>query len=155
MGLQELLIHFHPFFAIVVIPLTVLIAACWLPFVKLNDANQGIWFISDKGIRSAIFALASGFAMTLLFIGLSELLPDPEALFPAIPPLITTGFIPFVILIVTLYLILGFMRRKYTLERSEYIQAVIITLIVSYSVLTVTGIFFRGEGMKLMWPWQV
>jgi quinol-cytochrome oxidoreductase complex cytochrome b subunit len=155
MGLQELLIHFHPFFAVVVFPFTVLAAACSLPYIKLDDANQGIWFLSENGIKSAVFSLASGFAMTVFFIGLSEFLPDPEALFPALPALITTGFIPFVIMMVTLYYFLGFMRRRFSLNRSEYIQAVIVIMIVSYSVLTVTGIFFRGEGMNLMWPWQI
>ena len=49
MGLQELLIHFHPFFAVVVFPLTIIIGSFWLPYIKLNDNNQGIWFLSDKG----------------------------------------------------------------------------------------------------------
>jgi hypothetical protein len=155
MGLQELLIHFHPFFAIVVFPVSVLAAACWLPYIKVDDSNQGIWFLSDKGIRSAKVALASGFVFTVIFIGLSELLPDPEQLLPFVPPLVTTGLIPFAILAGTLSYFLKQIRRKFTLNRSEIIQSVIILMIVSYSVLTLTGIFFRGEGMNLMWPWKV
>ena len=155
MGLQELLIHFHPFFAIVVFPVTVLAAACWLPYIKLKDSNQGIWFLSDKGIRSAKVALASGFVFTVLFIGASELLPDPELLLPSVPSLVTKGLIPFAILAATLYYFLKFIRRKFSLNRSEIIQSVIILMIVSYTVLTLTGIFFRGEGMNLMWPWKV
>jgi quinol-cytochrome oxidoreductase complex cytochrome b subunit len=155
MGLQELLIHFHPFFAIVVFPVTVLTAACWLPYIKLEDRNHGIWFLSDKGIRSAKAALGSGFVFTVLFIGASELLPDPELLLSSVPSLITKGFIPFAILAATLYYFLNFIQRKYSLNRSEKIQAIIIMMIVSYTVLTLTGIFFRGEGMNLMWPWKV
>lgn len=155
MGLQELLIHFDPFFAIVVFPMTVLTAACWLPYIKLEDRNQGIWFLSDKGIMSAKLALASGFVFTVLFIGLSELLPDPELLLSSVPSLVTKGLIPFAILVVTLYFFLKQIQRKYSLNRSEVIQSVIILMIVSYTVLTLTGIFFRGEGMNLMWPWKV
>jgi quinol-cytochrome oxidoreductase complex cytochrome b subunit len=155
MGLQELLIHFHPFFAIVVFPLTVLIAACWLPYVRPGDTNYGIWFLSDKGVRSAKFSLVSGVVFTLLFIGFSELLPDPEVLLSSVPSLITKGLIPFLILAVTLYFFLKYIRRKFSLNRSEIIQSVIIIMIVSYTVLTLIGIFFRGEGMNLMWPWQV
>ena len=155
MGLQELLIHFHPFFAIVVFPVTVLAAACWLPYIKLEDRNQGIWFLSDNGIRSAKFALASGIVLTVLFIGFSELLPDPELLLPSVPSLVTTGFIPFAILAVTLWFFLKQIQKKFSLNRSEIIQSVIIVMIVSYTVLTLTGIFFRGEGMNLMWPWKV
>jgi quinol-cytochrome oxidoreductase complex cytochrome b subunit len=155
MGLQELLIHFHPFFAIVVFPLTVLVAACWLPYIKLDDKNQGIWFLSDRGIRSAKLLLASGFVFTVLFIGLSELLPDPELIFPSVPSLVTTGFIPFAILCMTIYYFLKYIQREFSLNRSEIIQSVIVVMIVSYTVLTLTGIFFRGEGMNLMWPWLV
>ncbi len=155
MGLQELLIHFHPFFAVVVFPFTVLAAACRLPYIKLDDANQGIWFLSDKGKASGKITVLAGFIFTVFFLLASEYLPDPELLLPFIPPIVTTGLIPFAILIVTLYYFLRFMKRKYALNRSEYLQSVMILLIVSYSVLTVTGIFFRGEGMNLMWPWQI
>jgi hypothetical protein len=155
MGLQELLIHFHPFFAIVVFPLTVLIAACRLPYIRLEDTNQGIWFLSEKGIRSAKFSLAAAIVFTVLFIGLSELLPDPELLLPSVTSLITKGLVPFAILSVTFYLFLKYIQRKFSLNRSEIIQSVIIIMIVSYTVLTLTGIFFRGEGMNIMWPWQV
>jgi quinol-cytochrome oxidoreductase complex cytochrome b subunit len=155
MGLQELLIHFHPFFAIVVFPLTVLYAACRLPYIRLEDKNQGIWFLSDKGIRSAKFSLVSGVVFTVLFIGFSELLPDPEVLLSSVPSLITKGLIPFLILALTLYFFLKYIKRKYLLNRSEVIQSVIIIMVVSYTVLTLTGIFFRGAGMNLMWPWQV
>jgi len=155
MGLQELLIHFHPLFAIVVFPVTVITAACWLPYIKLSDANQGIWFLSASGIKSAKFSLIAGALFTAIFIGLSELLPDPEVLLPSVPSIITKGLVPFLILIVTLYFFLGFIRKKFSLNRSEFIQSVVIILIASYAVLTLTGIFFRGEGMNLVWPWQV
>ena len=49
MGLQELLIHFHPFFAVVVFPVTILLGSFWLPYIRLNDTNQGIWFLSERG----------------------------------------------------------------------------------------------------------
>jgi len=155
MGLQELLIHFHPFFAIVVFPVVILVAGCWLPYIHLNDTNYGIWFLSDKGKKAARYALVSGFLFTVIFIICSELLPDPEALWPAMPSFVTKGLIPFVILINTLYFFLKYLRDKFRLNRSEYIQAVIVILVVSYSVLTITGILFRGAGMNLVWPWQI
>lgn len=155
MGLQELLIHFHPFFAVVVFPVTVLAAAVWLPYIKCDDTNQGIWFLSDRGVSSAKFSLAAGALFTVLFIGLSELLPDPEVLLPAVPPLITTGVIPLMVLALTMWLFIKIIRERFTLNRSELIQSVIVLMITSYTILTVIGIFFRGEGMNLMWPWQV
>jgi quinol-cytochrome oxidoreductase complex cytochrome b subunit len=155
MGLQELLIHFHPFFAIVVFPLTVIIAGCRLPYMKVNTKDQGIWFLSDRGKKSAKISLFAGLIFTALFISLSELLPDPEMLLPSIPSLVTKGLIPFIILAGTMYLYLRYFRRKLSLTRSETIQSVIVLMIASYAVLTLTGIFLRGEGMNIMWPWQV
>ncbi|MFN2313196.1 MAG: cytochrome b N-terminal domain-containing protein [Bacteroidales bacterium] len=155
MGLQELLIHFHPFFAVVVFPVTVLAAAVWLPYIKTDDTNQGIWFLSDHGVRSAKLSLAAGALFTVLFIGLSELLPDPEVLLPAVHPVLTTGLIPFLVLALTMWLFVKFIRERFALNRSEMIQSVIVLMITSYTILTITGIFFRGEGMNLMWPWQV
>jgi len=155
MGLQELLIHFHPFIAVVVFPVTVLAAAVCLPYIKHDDTNQGIWFLSDRGVRSAKFSLAAGVLFTVLFIGLSELLPDPEVLLPAVPPLITTGLVPFLVLALSMWLFIKIIRERLTLFRSELIQSVIVLMITSYTILTLAGIFFRGEGMNLVWPWQV
>lgn len=155
MGLQELLIHFHPFFAVVVFPLTVLAAAVWMPYMKSEENNQGIWFLSCRGVRSAKFSLAVGALATILLIGLSELLPDPEMLLPQVSPLITTGVIPFLLLVLTLWLFLTYTRRRYSLNRSEMTQSAIVVIVTSYAIFTFTGIFLRGEGMNLVWPWQV
>ncbi len=155
MGLQELLIHFHPFFAVVVFPLTVLTAAVWMPYIRSDDTGQGIWFLSGRGVRAARFSLAAGVILTAIFIGLSELLPDPELLLPAVPPMITTGLVPFLILALALWVFLRFTRRRFSLSRAEMIQSVVIVIVASYTVLTLAGIFFRGEGMNPVWPWQI
>jgi quinol-cytochrome oxidoreductase complex cytochrome b subunit len=152
MGLQELLIHFHPFFAVVVFPLTIIAGSFWLPYVRLDDNNHGIWFLSEKGKNAGKYAATSGFILTIIFISVSELLPDPEYVMKAVPSVITTGLIPFVIVIGTIFLFMTYLKEKLSLNRSEYIQSIMIILIVSYSVLSLTGIFFRGEGMKLIWP---
>jgi hypothetical protein len=48
-----------------------------------------------------------------------------------------------------------YIGKKYSIDRAEFVQTLIILLVVSYAVLSLTGILFRGEGMKLMWPWQI
>lgn len=155
MGLQELLIHFHPVFAVFVFPVTILAAAVWMPYVKSPDANHGIWFISGNGICTAKTAAAAGTLITVIFIALNEILPDPEALLPGVPPILTTGLVPFVIMASTMWLFMKYLRRRFSLNRSELIQTVIVIIVMSYAVLTVTGIFFRGEGMSLVWPWNL
>jgi quinol-cytochrome oxidoreductase complex cytochrome b subunit len=155
MGLQELLMHFHPLFAIVVIPVTVLIAALRLPYINIPDINKGIWFLSENGRKSGIVSMYTGFILTIIFILLSEFLPDPEALIPSIPGLITTGLIPSILVTGSIFYFVKYLRRNFTLNRSELIQSIVIIMVTSYTVLSITGIFFRGEGMKLMWPWQL
>jgi len=83
------------------------------------------------------------------------LLPDPGRALPSVPALITGGLVPFLLVAGTIYLFMNYLKRKFTLNRSEYIQSLIIMLVVSYAVLSLTGIFFRGAGMKLMWPWEI
>jgi quinol-cytochrome oxidoreductase complex cytochrome b subunit len=153
MGLQELLMHFHPLFTVVVFPITILLAGCWLPYIKLTDTNQGIWFLSEKGKRACIYASIAGFVFTILFILFSEYLPDPEALLPSVTGLITTGLIPFLIVIGTIYYFMKYLQDKFSLNRSEYIQSIVIIMVISYTVLSITGILFRGKGMDLIWPW--
>ncbi len=155
MGLQELLIHFHPVFVVVVFPLAILAASFWLPFLKLNETRSGIWFISEKGKKAGKWAVIAGIIFTVLFILISELLPDPETLLPGVPSLILTGFVPFIIVSGTIYLFMKYIGKKYSIDRAEFVQTLIILLVVSYAVLSLTGILFRGEGMKLMWPWQI
>mgnify|MGYP000937133145 FL=1 len=154
MGLQELLIHFHPLFAVFILPVTVLTAAVWMPYVKSDDKNIGIWFISPAGIKAAKTSAAAGTLFTVIFILISELLPDPESLLPGIPPILTTGLVPFLIIASTMWLFLKSLKRRLSLTRPELIQSVIVLLVASYAILTVTGIFFRGEGMNMVWPWN-
>jgi quinol-cytochrome oxidoreductase complex cytochrome b subunit len=155
MGLQELLIHFHPVFVVVVFPLTILAGSFWLPFLKLTETHSGIWFISDRGRKAGKYAAFAGIIFTVVFILVSEFLPDPETLLPSVPSLILTGLVPFLIVAGTIYLFLNYIRKKYYINRAEYIQTLIILLVVSYTVLSLVGILFRGQGMKLVWPWQI
>jgi len=153
MGLQELLIHFHPFFVVVVFPLTILIGSFWLPYINFNDNNYGIWFLSASGKKAGIWAMTASFVFAVLFILISEVLPDPETILGNVAPVITTGLIPFIIVIASMFFFMKYLKGKFSLNRSEYIQTIIIILVVSYSVLSLTGIFFRGEGMALVWSW--
>ncbi len=155
MGLQELLIHFHPVFAVFVFPFILLIFSIWLPFSKMEKTDQGVWFLSSKGIYSAKISAIIAFFATVFFILMSEILPDPEMLLPNIPSLLTKGVVPALLVALSGWGYLFFLKGKIHINRPEYIQSVIIMLVVAYSVMSITGIFFRGEGMEFVWPWQV
>ena len=52
-GLQELLLHFHPLFAVVVIPLVAAVAILAVAYVRYDADLAGNWFLSIKGRRMA------------------------------------------------------------------------------------------------------
>jgi hypothetical protein len=35
------------------------------------------------------------------------------------------------------------------------IQSVFVLFVVALIILTITGIWFRGQEMALMWPWEI
>ena len=68
--------------------------------------------------------------------------------------MISNGLVPcaiFLAAIVAFYLLL---MRYFKASRIEGVQAIFVLLVVGFVVLTVTGVWFRGAGMALMWPWQ-
>lgn len=154
MGFQELLIHVNPTIAVVVLPLIILAFAIWMPYSKPCKETQGIWFASDKGKKAALFSLMAGTTATLLFVIISHLLPDPEKILPQIPGFITMGIIPLVLWLAFFYSIITYLSKKWQLATLEKIQSLIAFLISAYVIFSFVGIYFRGPGMELLWPWQ-
>ena len=60
MGIQEMLMHFHPVFAVLVIPLTLFIGLLAIPYVKYDTESSGIWFVSEKGLKLVLLAIVVG-----------------------------------------------------------------------------------------------
>jgi len=146
LGLQELLLHFHPLFAIFVIPLFIAGALVMLPYIGLSDESAGVWFVSEKGRRVAKHSTAAALIVTPILVVLDELVVRGGAA-------LTSGYIPFALLLAGLCSWYMAMRRKGGASRNEAVQGVFVFLTISFVILTVTGIWFRGEGMALGWPW--
>ncbi len=152
MGIQELLLHFHPFFGAILIPLLFLTALIWLPFLHYQKQYQGIWFFNAKGRKLAWVALISATLFVIAGILLDEYFPDFESWLKTIPPVISNGLIPFVLVSGFIAIITLIVKKKYKTDKSELILFVFSFMIASYAVLTIIGIWFRGPGMKLIWP---
>ena len=43
--------------------------------------------------------------------------------------------------------------RRWGASKSEVVQSVFVLFFVALAVLTITGVWFRGPGMALVWPW--
>jgi quinol-cytochrome oxidoreductase complex cytochrome b subunit len=153
-GVQELLMHFHPFFAAFIIPVCVVVFFAWIPFLKYNESPNGHWFISEKGKWSSKSTAVFAAIVTLSGILFNQYVLNFEIVMHGIPAVISNGIIPLVILLLFLA---GFYRlylKRYRLSKAEVVQAVFVFIVVAFIVLTITGIFFRGKDMELTWPWN-
>ncbi len=149
-GIQELLLHFHPLYALFIIPLLTLGAMVFLPYVNQIGHCPGVWFISYRGRRTAIAAAITAGILAPLGIITHEILRDSTWVPDLLP--IVSGLISFLIVIILIIAIAFLIKRRYSATRAEIIQSVYVLLVIVYIVLTITNVYFRGEGMKLVWP---
>ncbi len=152
MSLQELLLHMHPALAGVFIPTLVIIILMAIPYIDRSKKDIGIWFASKKGraiaLWSAVYTAFWLLGLTLFdeYVRVRSLVNEPE-LFPGwvIPVVVIGG------LIVLLYVLI----RKWRPSTREVMIGLFTAFVVTYVMLTISGIFFRGLGMHLVWPWNL
>ena len=155
MGIQELLLHFHPMFGAIVIPSLGLVALMAFPYLRFDTDSQGIWFRSRKGRVMAWVAMITASIMTPLLVVLDEYWIDLPAWLPMLPTDISNGWIPLVFVLVTLGIFYIGIKAIFHSTRDEARQALFVVLVVSFIIFTIVGVAFRGEGMALMMPWEV
>jgi quinol-cytochrome oxidoreductase complex cytochrome b subunit len=154
-GIQELLLHFHPLFAVMVIPLVSIAALLILPYLRYDGDTAGVWFCSDCGRKMSMVAVVFALIVTPLGILADEYIIDFAAWLPSVPAIISNGLIPVVMALASIIGFYWLMKKKYSATNNEAILSVFILLLVAFIILTITCIWFRGSGMALMWPWEV
>jgi quinol-cytochrome oxidoreductase complex cytochrome b subunit len=152
-GLQELLLHFHPLFAVFVLPLAAATALLTLPYLRYESDTGGVWFTSRTGRIAGIMTASAALVITPVLILLDDWLTRPGNRFSSIPAVIGDGLIPFVLLLSAMALFYRILRRRFSASRNETVQTVFILLLTAFIIMTITGVWFRGAGMKLVWPW--
>ena len=154
-GVQELLIHFHPFFAAFIIPLSVMLFLAWIPFFKYNEPPNGHWFISGKGMESSKHTAVFSTVVTLAGILFNAYVLNFEMVMHGVPALISNGVIPLLILLLLMGSYYQFYLKGFRLSKAELVQAAFVFIMVAFILLSLTGIFFRGKDMELTFPWNV
>jgi len=150
-GIQELLMHFHPGIALLIAAVLTFAAFC-PPYLNYHEAPAGVWFASVNGRRTARVAAMAAAVIMPLTIVLDEYAADLVQILPGLPLTISYWLVPkalFISLAVGLYALIV---RKYQASRLESVQAIFVFLTVGWVILTATCVIFRGEGMKLRWP---
>jgi len=150
-GIQELLMHFHPSFALLAAAALAL-GAFVLPFLNYGTAPSGVWFASANGRRTALASAAAAAVATPLAVVLDEYVVDLSAIMRGMPQALSLGLVPAAFFFLALAGWYVLMARKFRASRLESVQAVVVFLVVGWVILTGTCVFFRGEGMKLQWP---
>jgi hypothetical protein len=152
MGVQELLIHLHPTFAVLIVPGLALLAFVAFPLFGRDDGPAGRWFLTARGRRLALAAAGTAIAATAVLVVADELLGSSGVL-PG--GWIVRGLVPVAVLGLVLPACAArLVRGPDGVSRDEAIQTLVVFLCASFATLTVIGIFFRGEGMALGLPWS-
>ncbi|MCU0293585.1 MAG: cytochrome b N-terminal domain-containing protein [Thermoanaerobaculaceae bacterium] len=155
MGFQELLLHLHPAFAVLVVPLLLAGLLVALPYLRHGEAPSGAYFQSPAGGRSALSATVLALVAVPAWVLVEESARRTPPWLPFLPQAVRAGLIP-VLLICTVHAgVYLLARRLFGASRLEALQAVVTFVVVALVVLTVTGSLFRGQGMALTWPWAL
>lgn len=154
-GIQELLMHFHPFIAAFIIPFAILAGLAALPYLNLKEEHSAVWFHSDKAKKAAKFSAISAGVITPLLVIINEFVPEFETLLPWLNPFISNGIIPLIILLLIVWYFYKYVSKKYKLTSIELVQTMFVFITTAFVILTLIGIFFRGVDMALTFPWNV
>jgi quinol-cytochrome oxidoreductase complex cytochrome b subunit len=155
MGLQELLLHFHPLVGAIVLPGLTILAIFLLPFFDINLASVGVYFRSQRG--RSLTVLGMGFALIAapLWVVLDEYILNWTTWLPNWDALISNGLIPLAVILLPLILLDEWMYKKFHTDTEERVLFIATFIFTAFIVLTIIGIFFRGPGMSLYWPWAI
>jgi hypothetical protein len=156
LGLQELLLHMHPLAALGLVGVMVA-ALVVIPLLDRDEQDIGIYFRSAVGRRAAIWGAALALNLTPILVVLDEYVIDLPGWLPSISADVTTGWVPFLAILLFIGLLYAGLRRSpvYAEQRANHSEAllgVFAFAVTALLVLTIIGIFFRGPNMGLVLP---
>ena len=155
LGFQELLLHFHPLFAVFIIPLVLAAAVVSIAYLRYDADLAGNWFLSAKGRRMALVAAGIGLLVTPAWVLVDAFVIGPDGWLPGAAPIISNGLVPCAILVAGIIGFYVLIKKSYQASKNEAVQALFMLLLTGFVVLTSIGVWFRGPAMALVWPWQI
>ncbi|MCK4408033.1 MAG: cytochrome b N-terminal domain-containing protein [Bacteroidales bacterium] len=148
MGVQELLIHLHPILVTFVIPLSLITFLFYTPYIKIDKEKIGSWFYSQKGggiiILSIIFSTLLTSALIIIFEYWFKFSQLNIHLF------ISSGIIPLLFYLVPALGFLFYLKSILKADKVEIIIAIMTVIFTSYIIMSIVGVWFRGESMNLI-----
>lgn len=153
LGLQELLLHFHPLVAGLLLPALAMLGIFLLPFFDVNTKSVGVYFRSRRGRSLTLLALGLALLLTPVWVLLDEFVLNWTAWLPTWPALLSNGLIPLAIAALPVILMDDWAKKHLHADIEERVLFIAVFLFTAFVILTAIGIFFRGPGMVLYWPW--
>ncbi len=150
LGAQELLLHLHPLFSAGIIPLSVGFFFFYLPYFKINNPNEGVWFSSPNGKKIVIQSAIASFVFTFLLIYLLEHYLHFDLWVAEWPGWIVSGIIPLFLYMIP---VSGYLYAWYKKEKAihtELLMASTTILLTSYVTMVFVALLLRGKGMLLI-----
>jgi quinol-cytochrome oxidoreductase complex cytochrome b subunit len=149
-GFQELLLHFHPTFAVFIIPMILLIGFTFFPFLKFqkDEDHRDFTMMACKPIM--LWSAITGLVVTFALILLDEFLLHYQEKETVIPSWLSEGLFPLLVLAGLTYGFILLIRKKFSKRMIDKVLALFILFSSAYIVLMLVGTFLRGEGMKLI-----
>lgn len=142
LGFQELQIHFAPLFSVLIIPLAVFGGLILLPYLRYEPELSGPWLLSAAGRRSGLTAIATGTVVTSALVVVAEIVNANGV-----------GWFSFFVVCAGITGFAAIVRKIMHTNMAETVQSTVLLVFTIFAVLTATGIWFRGPGMALTWPW--
>jgi hypothetical protein len=149
MGIQEMLMHFHPVVALLIIPALLVWGLLSIPYINYEADTAGVWFCSRKGRKMALVAAVIAAVVTVAAVLLDEYVIPASRPGPA--DIFSTGLLPFTIIVAACAGFYYLVKKGFDANNNEAIQALFTLLTTAIVVLTIIGTWFRGTGMQLMW----
>jgi len=155
LGLQELLLHFHPLVAGILLPTIAMLGIFLLPFFDINTKSVGVYFRSRRGRSLTLLALGLALILTPAWVLLDEFILNWSAWLPTWPALLSNGLIPLAVAALPIILMDDWAKKHLHADIEERVLFIAVFLFTAFAILTIIGIFFRGPGMILFWPWAM
>ena len=149
MGIQEILLHVHPVFAVLVAPVLVLAGLVAIPFLRYDANAAGIWFVSHRGRRLALASAIAGLVLTVAAVWIDDRFLRASGAAPA--DLVRNGVLPFATVVLACGGWYFALRRVFAANRNEALQGLFTIILAIFTALMLIGIWFRGPGMQLQW----
>ena len=147
-GIQELLIHLHPVFVSLLIPLFLSLFFVLIAKIDIDISKVGTWFYSAKGKRIVFISIVFALLLTLSLIFTFEYAFHLNEL--SLPLFISTGLIPFTMYIIPVLVFILYLTKGKKADKIELILSIVTIILSSYIVMSIVGVWLRGEGMHLI-----